>query len=81
MKMADEYLAQVTNVYRTRHYIVFQQVGICDDAEEGTFLYSYDSYYRRTAKNDREYEGVFKARYNVDGMRIPVSTYGRKYVE
>ena len=80
MKMADEYLEQVTNVYRTRHYIVFQQVGICDDAEEGTFLYSYDSYYRRTAKNDREYESAFKARYNVDGMRIPVSTYGRKYV-
>lgn len=80
MKMADEYLAQVTNVYRTRHYIVFQQVGICDDAEEGTFLYSNDSYYRRTAKNDREYESAFKARYNVDGMRIPVSTYGRKYV-
>ena len=58
MMKRDEYLAQVINVYRTRNYIVFQQVGICDDAEEGTFLYSYDSYYRRTAKNNREYETV-----------------------
>lgn len=33
MKMADEYLAQVTNVYRTREYIVFQEIGISDDPE------------------------------------------------
>ena len=81
MKMADEYLAQVTNVYRTREYIVFQEIGISDDPEAGTYLYSYDTYHRRTMQKDREYEKAFKDRAHIDGNRIPVSTYVREYVE
>ena len=81
MKMADEYLAQVTNVYRTREYIVFQEIGIIDEPEAGTYLYSYDTYHRRTMQKDREYEKAFKDRAHIDGNRIPVSTYVREYVE
>ena len=81
MMKRDEYLAQVINVYRTREYIVFQEIGISDDAEAGMYLYSYDTYHRRTMQKDREYEKAFKDRAHIDGNRIPVSTYVREYVE
>ena len=30
---ADLY-AGITNTYRTRHYIVFQEIGLCDDEKK-----------------------------------------------
>lgn len=77
---ADLY-AGITNAYRTRHYIVFQEIGLCDDEKEGTFLFSVDEYYRRTIKRDAEYERRFRKRDDVDGQRIPVGTYVREYVD
>ena len=59
----------------------FQEIGISDDPEAGTYLYSYDTYHRRTMQKDREYEKAFKDRAHIDGNRIPVSTYVREYVE
>ena len=77
---ADLY-AGITNAYRTRHYIVFQEIGLCDDEKEGTFLFSVDEYYRRTIKRDAEYERRFRKRDDVDGQRILVGTYVREYVD
>ena len=77
---ADLY-AGITNAYRTRHYIVFQEIGLCDDEKEGTFLFSVDEYYRRTIKRDAEYERRYRKRDDVDGSRIPVGTYVREYVD
>ena len=37
MAMKSDLYAGLTNAYRTRHYIVFQKIGLCDDEEMGTF--------------------------------------------
>lgn len=81
MEVKADLYAGITNAYRTRHYIVFQEIGLCDDEKEGTFLFSVDEYYRRTIKRDAEYERRFRKRDDVDGRRIPVGTYVREYVD
>ena len=81
MATKSDLYAGLTNAYRTRHYIVFQEIGISDDPEAGTYLYSYDTYHRRTMQKDRDYEKAFNDRAHMDGNRIPVSTYVREYVE
>lgn len=81
MATKSDLYAGLTNAYRTRHYIVFQEIGLCDDEEMGTFLFSVDGYYRRTKQRDAGYERRFRKRKNVDGQRIPVGTYIREYVD
>lgn len=81
MKSKADLCVGITNAYRTRRYIVFQEIGLCDDEEMGTFLFSVDEYYRRTIKRDAEYERRFRKRDDVDGRRIPVGTYIREYVD
>ena len=60
---------------------MFQEIGLCDDEEMGTFLFSVDGYYRRTKQRDADYERRFRKRQDVDGQRIPVGTYIREYVD
>ena len=77
--MGDVY-AGLTNVYRTKNYIFRQEVGMCMDEEEGNFLFSIDTYFRRTRSRDAEYEKAYKKRNRIDGERIPIATYVREYV-
>ena len=81
MATKSDLYAGLTNAYRTRYYIVFQEIGLCDDEEMGTFLFSVDGYYRRTKQRDADYERRFRKRKDVDGQRIPVGTYIREYVD
>ena len=81
MATKSDLYAGLTKAYRTRHYIVFQEIGLCDDEEMGTFLFSVDRYYRRTKRRDADYERRFRKRKDVDGKRIPVWTYIREYVD
>lgn len=81
MATKSKQYAGITNVYRTRHYIVFQEIGLCDDEEMGTFLFSVDGYCWRTKQRDADYERRFRKRKDVDGQRIPVGTYIREYVD
>ena len=76
MATKSDLYAGLTNAYRTRHYIVFQEIGLM-----GTFLFSVDGYYRRTKQRDADYERRFRKRQDVDGQRIPVGTYIREYVD
>ena len=69
-----------TNVYRTKNFIVKQYIGIMYDSEENNAVYSYDTYYERTDKRDKEYEQVFSKRKNVNGKRLPTMMYTREYV-
>lgn len=49
-----EFMADATNVYRTRYYIVRQKIELRDDPEFGRYLFSADTYYLCTPKRDRE---------------------------
>ncbi len=70
-----------TNVYRTRDYIVMQRITLRFDEEYGNFLYSHDTYYRRTARRDRTYDAAFAKRCHINGRRIHTSMYARTYTD
>ena len=49
-----EFLVDATNVYRTREYIVRQQITL-HDGVLGSYLLSRDTYYSCTPQRDREF--------------------------
>ena len=74
-----DFLVKANNVYRTRYYIVKQQLTFIITKNNEAYLISNDTYYKRTAKRDFEYSCFLSKRYNLDGKRIASSTYTRKY--
>ena len=76
-----DFLVNATNVYRTAGYIVRQELLLHDDEEQGTHLFSRDTYFLCTPKRDREYEEVFADRHELNGRRIRATMYVRKYVD
>ena len=75
-----DFLVNATNVYRTNGYIVRQEL-LLHDEEQGTHLFSRDTYFLCTPKRDREYEEVFADRHDLNGRRIKATMYVRKYVD
>lgn len=80
VKSVPEFLVDATNVYRTKGYIVKQQITL-HDSELGSYLLSRDTYYRCTDKRDREFEDAFAYRININGKRMPTSMHIRKYID
>lgn len=76
-----EFAKDSTNVYRTKHYIVRQCIGIKYGLAENNVLFSHDTFYLRTRKRDRQYEDYYFDRKNIDGKRLPTTMYARRYVE
>ena len=76
-----EFLERSTNVYRTRYYIVRQQIMYRRDSLLGAYLCSRDTFYCRTPERDRQYEAVFPHNQEKDGKRIPTLMYIRKYID
>ena len=76
-----EFLERSTNVYRTRFYIVRQQIMYRRDSLLGAYLCSRDTFYCRTPERDRQYEAVFPHNQEKDGKRIPTLMYIRKYID
>ena len=74
-------LLEAENAYRTKKYIVVQRVGYRYSDKDDNVLYSIDTYYLRNKKRDGEYERAFSEKQNVNGRRLPVSMYVRKYVD
>ncbi len=70
-----------SNVYRTRDFIVNQRLAIDEDTFETNVLVSRDTYYKRTAKRDYEYERYYSKRKNIDGKRLPSGMYVRTYID
>ena len=62
-------------------YIFVQRVGYRYSDKDDNVLYSIDTYYLRNKKRDSEYERAFSEKQNVNGRRLPVSMYVRKYVD
>ena len=80
MKQRAEFLKGASNVYRTRHFIVRQRLGLLYNDEESNRLISRDTYYARTPERDAEYEIRFHKRINIDGKRIPTNVTVREYM-
>ena len=80
VESVPEFLIDATNVYRTREYIVRQQI-MLHDGPFGSYLMSRDTYYRCNAQRDREFEKAFSDRINVNGKRIPTAMHMREYID
>lgn len=69
------------NVYRTRDYIVKQELYLIVNAEQNNAVLSVDTYYRRTLLRDSKYLLLYKDRKHIDGKRLPSNTYIRTYID
>lgn len=69
------------NVYRTKDFIVKQNLYVMVNIEENNAVLSVDTYYRRTLMRDNKYLLQYKDRKNIDGKRLPSNTYVRTYVD
>lgn len=74
-----DFVQGATNVYRTKSYIVKQNVSLGHQGLESTTLISRDTYYVRTPKRDAMYESIFEGNKDLDGRRIPTMAYFRTY--
>ena len=83
MSFMEELIEDTTNVYRTEDYIVKQNVSIFVGNEtDVSYSFSEDTYYLRTPERDRDYEMLFFAReHKINGKRIKVAMFTRKYIE
>ncbi len=77
----DKVMNGVTNVYRTKNFIVKQVIGVQYDCKENNVVFSHDTYYKRTRQRDKEYEIVFCERKKKDGKRLPTTMYARTYID
>lgn len=80
-RVIPEFLERSTNVYRTRFYIVRQQIMYRRDSLLGAYLCSRDTFYCRTPERDRQYEAAFPHNEEKNGKRIPTLMYIRKYID
>lgn len=69
------------NVYRTRNYIVKQELYLIVNAEQNNAVLSVDTYYRRTLLRDSKYQLLYKDRKHIDGKKLPSNTYIRTYID
>lgn len=81
MKMLIESKDKVPmlNVYRTKKFIVEQQIYLDYLPDGSTVMFSNDIYYKRTHSEDRRYEKKYNFRENINGKRIYVGLYKRSY--
>lgn len=81
MDKVKDFLYDANNVYRTKHYIVKQVIGVRTSDEENNIIMSFDTYYLRTKKRDKAYEQAFVHKKHIDGKRLPSTMFSRKYID
>ncbi len=79
-KVIPEFVRHANNVYRTKNFIVKQEIAIGCDSIEMNCVLSRDTFYARTAVRDMEYETYFSRRRYINGKRLPSTIYSRKYI-
>ena len=79
MNNLREILNSAMNVYRTKEYIVKQNIVIEYDLQGNSRIHSDDTYILRNKKLDKEYDSMFSSREFVKGKRIHSTTYIRTY--
>lgn len=82
MIIKEPYFCQgADNVYRTKHYIVKQQLIIRVGRGEENAIISTDTYYLRNRKRDKLYELWYQERDRLDGKRIMTALHTRRYID
>lgn len=81
MKSMPEFIKDAMNIYRTKNYIVKQNVSVCSTETNGISVVSIDTFYSRTSARNKAYEEFFRKRKNINGKRIPTTMYSHSYVE
>lgn len=77
MKHSSNY--PVLNYYRTKKFIVEQKIYLDYLSNGNSIVFSKDTYFSRNLTKDKKYEKTFKSREEIDGKRIYVGFYKRKY--
>lgn len=80
-KIIPEFIIGADNVYRTKNYIVKQVLSLETPIVEDNGIMSYDTFYKRTAMRDKQYEVVFSDRKRINGKRLPSTMFSRKYID
>ena len=72
---------EVTNIYKTENYIVYQTVHACY-GDNGNILISDDVFYARTPERDDAYKKTFgEETLSKKRRRMKVAAYTRKYID
>lgn len=79
-KGIPEFIRNANNVYRTKKFIVKQEIAIGCDSVGMSAVLSRDTFYARTTVRDMEYEAYFSQRRYINGKRLPSTIYSRKYI-
>ena len=76
-----DFMVNASNVYRTKDFIVKQEIHIGTDGHETNQVVSVDTYYKRTSEREIAYKSVFGNRKRINGKRLPSTMYTRTYVD
>lgn len=68
------------NIYRTKFFIVKQELCIQTNSIDDNILFSKDTFIKRNKKRDKNYERQFKNKININGKRLRVSASIRTYI-
>ena len=81
MNQMRDFIKKASNVYRTKHYIVVQEIGVEESDVQVNNICSYDTYFARTKARDKEYERTYRDRKHINGRRLRTGMYSRKYID
>ena len=76
-----DFMVNASNIYRTKDYIVKQEIHIGTDGYDTNQVVSVDTYYKRTPEREVAYKAMFKDRKRINGKRLPSTIFTRTYVE
>lgn len=75
-----EFLNNAENVYRTKFYIIKQELSYLYDSDGNTTIHSDDTYYLRSKKLDDQFNKTFANRKKLNGQRIHSQTHTKSYI-
>ena len=76
-----DFMVNASNVYRTKGFIVKQEIHISADGYDTNQVVSVDTYYKRTPEREVAYKTLFANRKHINGKRLPSTMFTRTYVE
>lgn len=76
-----DFCEDAMNVYRTKKYIVKQNISVETTESGESIVFSNDVFYARNKHLDKQYESIFAERTYIDGKRLPSTSYARRYVK
>ncbi len=79
-KQRPRFAENASNVYRTKTFIVRQEISLGSDPDGMNVTFSRDTMYLRTPKRDKEYEEYYFWRKYLNGRRLPSTIYTRRYI-